>query len=116
MSDMNEEPVDLSALDATADAARWEAFLVAAMMRADATLAARMQTPADLIASWSRPLLLAAAVVVALLVPLEILLEARETRTQQIERLVTLSVDWANGGAAPSGSQLRGVLIQEVRP
>ncbi|HEX6587417.1 MAG TPA: hypothetical protein VF039_00230 [Longimicrobiales bacterium] len=115
MSEIDERPIDLSALDPERDAGRWDALVAATVARADAALAARSRSALDTIAGWSRPLLLAAALLVALLVPAEMLLDARERRAEQVQRLVTISVDWSRGDA-PTGSELARALTPGARP
>ena len=116
MSDIDERPIDLSALDARADAAAWDALVSGTVARAERAIAVRAQSPVYVIASWSRPLLALAALLVALLVPVEMLLEARERRAEQVERLVTLSVGWGSGRVTPSASDLRRALGPEALP
>ncbi len=116
MSDIDERPIDLSALATSADEAAWDAFVGRTVARAERAIALRAESPTYVIASWSRPLLAAAAVMVALLVPVELLLEARERRAEQVERLVTLSVGWGSGRLAPSASDLRRALAPEALP
>ena len=114
MEPNDEVPIDLSAL--AAEEARWEALLRATTARAEHALAQRRLTPIDVIASWRTPLLAAAALVVALLVPVELVLERREARAGQIERLVTLSAEHASADALPTGSQIRQALTERMRP
>lgn len=116
MDSRDEMPIDLSALDAAADARRWEAFVQATIARAERALAEREITPIDVIASWRTPLLAAAALVIALLVPVEMALERREARAGQVERLVGLSADWSADASLPTGSQIRRALTERVRP
>ena len=115
MREMDEKAVDLSQLDPERDARRWDAFVAATVARAEGALAARSRSALDTIASWSRPVLLAAAMLVALLVPAEMLLDARERRAEQVQRLVTISVDWSRGDA-PTGSELARALAPGARP
>ena len=100
-----EPPVDLGALDPMRDELHWRSVINATMARVDVVLAARTRRddPLDLIASWRRPLLAAAAAVVMVLVPVEVALERREARAEPIERLVEISSDWA-GGRRPAGA------------
>ncbi len=108
---MNEqEPLDLSALDPDRDPERWQAFVGATMLRVDAVLAARSADPLSLIASWSRPLMLVCCLVVALLIPVEVILERRERGAEQIETLVRLSTQTALGEELPTGAQLSHTL------
>ena len=115
---MNEhEPprLDLSALGTDRDPARWRDVVDATMARVDAALARRPQDPLTLIASWSRPLLAATAAAVAVLVPLELALEAREARAEQVRRLVALSTEWDSGEPPPSGADFLRALAEESR-
>ena len=100
-----EPPLDLSALDPMRDELRWRRTMGALMARVDVVLAERAHgdDPLDLIASWRRPLLAAAAAVVAVLIPAEIALERRDAGRERLERLVTISERWL-GGPAPVGS------------
>ena len=116
MSDIDERPIDLSALDARADQAAWDALVRQTVARAEQAIATRPQSPTHVIAGWSRPLLAVAAVLVALLVPVEVALEARERRAEQVERLVTLSVGWGSGRMAPSAADLSRALVPETLP
>lgn len=114
---MNEDDrLDLSPLDPMRDPGHWQAVMGATLMRVDAVLFQRRQDPLSLIASWSRPLLVAAATAVALLVPAEIALETREERAEQVRRLVALSTGWQEEGAPPSGSDFLRALAAEGRP
>ena len=114
MTDYRDEvPLDLSALDPERDAERWRALLDATVRRANDAVSVRAETPVQLIASWSRPLLLAAAMLTALLVPVELVLERRETRTEQVRRLAQLS---AARDGAPSGSDIVQALGARVLP
>lgn len=116
---MNEqEPVDLSPLDPSADAARWQRVVEATMLRVDAVLEARerAQDPLTLIASWRRPVLVAAAVALAVLVPVELLLEVREARAEQVEALVTLSSGLVGAELPPSGADFLRALAVESQP
>ena len=104
-ADGPEPPLDLSALDPMRDEPGWRRTMDAVMARVDVVLADRAlgDDPLDLIASWRRPLLAAAATVVAVLVPAEIALERREAGRERLERLVTISERWL-GGPAPAGT------------
>lgn len=113
MSEPNEAPLDLSALDPGADAVRWQAYIDATIARAVTRFDARTESPIELIASWSRPLMLVAALLVALLVPVELLLEVRERRSEQVAGLVTLSAA-SSRGLTPSGSDIARALTPEL--
>lgn len=114
---MNEhDPMDLSALHPMRDPAHWRAVVDATLVRVDAVLSAPPQDPLTLIASWTRSLVIAGAVVIALLVPVEIALETREARAEQVQRLVTLSADWGYGEPPPSGSDFLRALTEGGQP
>jgi hypothetical protein len=66
----------------------------------------RRQDPLSLIAGWRRPLLAAAAAALLVLVPVEVVLERRETRRETVQGLVSVSTAWAQEGRAPSGAEL----------
>lgn len=106
-----EPPVDLSALDPMRDELHWPGVMRATMVRVDEVLARRVRgdDPLDLIASWRRPLLVAAAVAVAVLIPAEIALERREAAQDRVGRLVTVSERWFAGRAPASTEFLRAV-------
>lgn len=116
---MNEnDPVDLSPLGARVDPGRWEAVVASTMARVDAALAERERRhdPLTLIAAWRRPVLLAASVALALLVPLEIALERRETRVEQVAALVALSWSLDRVESQPSGADfLRALAAERAR-
>ena len=108
---MNEQqPLDLSALDPMREPERWQAFVDVTMLRVDAVLAERSGDPLRLIASWSRPLMLACVLVVAVLIPVEVILENRETGAEQIQTLVRLSTQSALGEEVPTGAELSQTL------
>ena len=116
---MNEhDPLDLSPLDPAADPARWQRVVDATLLRVDGALAARerAQDPLTLIASWRRPVLVAAGVAVALLVPVELFLEVREARAEQVEALVTLSAELVQAETPPSGADFLQALAAEPQP
>ena len=116
---MNEhDPVDLSPLGPAGDPARWQRVVDATLLRVDAVLEARRraQDPLTLIASWRRPVLVAAGVAVAILVPVELVLEVREARAEQVEALVTLSAELVRAEAPPSGADFLRALAAESRP
>jgi hypothetical protein len=96
--------VDLSALDPMDDPARWQAVLDSAQRRVGAVLAERSEQARALIviASWRRRLMLAAAIVIAVLVPAELALEAREKEQERVRRLVAVSVLPSDG--TPTGA------------
>jgi hypothetical protein len=104
---MDDERVDLSALDPVRDPGRWQAIMAATMTRVDGVLLNRARPdPLALIAGWRRPLLAMAAATVLLLVPVEVALERRETRQETLRGLVDVSTAWAQEGRAPTGAEL----------
>lgn len=109
------ERLDLSVLDPMRDPDHWYTFVGATRMRVDAVLARRAQDPLSLIASWRRPLLIAAAVAAVLLVPLEFALDAREARAERVQRLVALSTGLDRTQPPPSGADFLRALA-EGRP
>lgn len=114
---MNEhERLDLSALDPMRHPDHWHAFVGATLLRVDAALAGRAPDPLSLIASWTRPLLAAAAAALVLLLPVELALEAREAHAEQVQRLVALSSRWAQGETPPSGADFLRALAEQGRP
>lgn len=116
---MDTDKVDLSALDPTADPGRWESFVEATLARADRVLDARRAAENDafwLIARWRRPLLAAAAVFLAVLVPAEFLLEARESRAEAAHRLATVSITWAERNQGPSGAEILRTIAEGRTP
>ena len=101
---MDERRLDLGALDP--DPLRWSAFVGATLARVDDALLARRQDPLALIAGWRRPLLAAAAALLLVLLPVEVVLERRETRVHTVRGLVAASTAWAQEGRAPTGAEL----------
>ena len=107
--------VDLSALDPMEDPARWQRVLDDVQRRVDAVLAERsgQARPLIVIASWRRRLMLAAAVVIAVLVPAELALEAREEEQERVRRLVAVSVLWDDG--RPTGAEFLRALGERAQ-
>ena len=103
---MDDDRLDLSALDPARDPARWRAVLDTTRARVDDVLLRRRQDPLALIAGWRRPVLAAAAAVLLLLVPVEVMLERREARAETVAGLVAVSTEWAREGRAPTGAEL----------
>ncbi|WP_420126518.1 hypothetical protein [Longimicrobium sp.] len=104
---MDDERVNLSALDPARDPGRWRAVMEATMTRVDGVLLNRARPdPLALIAGWRRPLLAIAAATVLLLVPVEVALERRESHQETLRGLVDVSTVWAQEGRAPSGAEL----------
>lgn len=114
---MNDDRMDLSPLDPMRDPGHWGAVMAATLTRVDAVLAERelASDPLALIASWTRPVLAAAAITIALLIPVELTLEMREAEAERVERLVTLS-SAMNGGATPTGADFLQALAEMGQP
>ena len=115
---MDAERFDFSALDPESDEVRWRALVNGVVERAAAVIEARADRddPTTLIASWRRPILLAAAAAVALLVPVEFLLERREFDLQRAHALATRTVAWATATAGPTAADiLRGMSPEATR-
>ena len=108
--------LDLSALDPARDPEHWERVMAATLIRVDAVLSRRIDDPLTAIAVWKRPLLVAAGVALALLIPIELALELRESRAEQVERLVSLSSRWEDGRTPPSGAEFLRALTAEGTP
>jgi hypothetical protein len=107
--------LDLSALDPTCEPDRWQIVVEGTLLRVNEVLARRAQGPLGLIASWARPLLIAGAVAVAVLVPVEIVLELHEPQAEQVRSLVTLSAGWESGEQPPSGAEFLRALAEKSR-
>ena len=104
---MNEEQrLDLSALDPRADNARWSSFVRSTAERVDLVIARRNVDPLTLIAGWMRSVTTAVIVLIALLVPVELILERQETGREQVDRLVQLSAESIREGGALTATQL----------
>lgn len=103
---MDERRLDLAALDPARDPGRWRAVFDGTLARVDDVLLHRRQDALTLIAGWRRPLLAAAAAAVLMLVPVEVMLERRETRVETVRGLVAASTAWAHEGRAPTGAEL----------
>jgi hypothetical protein len=110
------DPLDLSELDPTLDPGHWKAVVETTLSRVETVLARRPTDPITLIASWHRPLILAASIVIALLIPVEMMLEHRETGVEQVRMLVRLSTQTALGESRPTGAELSRVLGNERLP
>lgn len=114
---MNEhEPLDLSELGTGRDPDHWRAVTDATLRRVDAVLARRARDPLALIASWTRPLLIATAAALALLLPVELALELREARAEQVQRLVALSSGWHSAEPPPTGADFLRALVEGEQP
>ena len=106
---MEYERVDLSALDPERDPARWNALVDATLRRVDQVVEARSamsEDPFSTIAGWRRPLLIAAAASVAILIPIELALEARESRIEAARRMATASLAWVDEARSPTGAEI----------
>jgi hypothetical protein len=111
---MNEpERVDFSALDPERDPEHWRRVTEATLLRIDAVLDRRRDDALSTIAHWSRPLLVAAAATIAVLVPIEIALETRESRAEQVDRLVSLS-SWHQAKRPPSSAEFLRALAERT--
>ena len=108
--------MDLSPLDPMQDPDHWREVVDRTLMRMDVLLARRQRDPLTLIASWSRVLKLAAIIVILLLIPVEFMLEKRESTTEQIELLARFSVASVQADTPPSGAELSRVLIFGGQP
>jgi hypothetical protein len=108
----DDDRFDFSALDPMRDPEHWREVVATTLGRVDAALDRRTADPLATIVGWKRPLLIAAAVAVALLVPVELALELREPRAEQVQRLVSLSIDWG-GDDPPSGAAFLRALAAE---
>lgn len=106
----DDEPLDLSALDALRDPVRWQSVVDATLARLDAVLweRARPDDPFHVIASWRLRLLAAAAAAILVLIPAEIALERREAKVERVKRLVAIS-HWPST-AQPTGADFRRAL------
>ena len=114
------EPVDLSALD-PARRPEWAAR-VEATRRAVAAIVERRavaQGPLDIVGSWARPILAAAAALVVLLGGADALLHgsaaSARARLGEARRLALLSEASIAHGRAPTGAELRGI-VRESQP
>jgi len=106
-----EDPVDLSPLDPLQDPDHWREVVERTHARVDLLLANRQTDPLTLIAGWSRTLTLVAAIAILALIPVELLLEKREARLEQIELLSQLAVASVRGESAPTGAELSRVIL-----
>jgi len=111
-----QEPIDLASLDPMQDAAHWRGIVDATLLRVDEVLAERWKDPFTLIASWRRPLIVAACIALALLVPVEFVLEKRESMIEQVQLLARLSARSALGEGPPTGAELSRALAPDALP
>lgn len=114
------EPVDLSPLD-PARRPEWTARAEATRRAVAATLASRSlrQDPLDVVSGWARPILAAAAVMVALLGGAGALVRGSASsapeRLGEARLLALLSEASVAHGRAPSGAELRTILRSATR-
>ena len=104
---MDDNKLDLSSLSPSPGS--WQSTLDATMSRVDAALRESREfrdDPFVTIAAWSRPLLLAAAAALSIIIPVEIALEMRESRTEAARRLATESISWVVAERSPTGSEI----------
>jgi hypothetical protein len=109
------EPVDLSSLD-PARRPEWARHVEATRRRLTAVLERRAaaEGPLDIVGGWARPILAAAAVLLALLGGADALLHesgsAAQARLGEARRLGLLSEASLAHGRMPTGAELRGIL------
>jgi len=106
---MDTGKLDLSPLDPERDAEHWQATVDRLLERVDTAMEQRSQRQDDalqLIASWRRPLLVAAAIAIVILIPVEIALELNESRDEPVTRLAAMSASWAEADETPSGAEI----------
>ena len=114
------QPVDLSPLD-PARRPEWTARVEATRRVVAARLASRSlrQGPLDVLSGWARPILAAAAVMVALVGGADALLRGPASsgpaRLGEARRLALLSEASVAHGRAPSGAELRSILREPTR-
>ena len=114
------EPVDLSALD-PARRPEWAERVEATRLAVAVTLGSRAlwQGPLDVLSGWARPILAAAAVLVALLGGADALLRGSVSsgpaRLGEARRLALLSEASVAHHRAPSGAELRTILREPAR-
>jgi hypothetical protein len=104
---MDDRRLDLSALGP--EPGEWERVLAATMARVDRALSESGELrddPFDTIAGWSRPLLLAAAAALAIIIPVEIALEVRESNAAAARRLAQESASWVAAARSPTASEI----------
>lgn len=113
-----DDKLDLSALDPERDGARWRAVVDRTRSGVHAALderANRQQDAFGMIASWRRTLLVAAAAVLAVLIPAEITLERREARAESIHRLAVLSAASVRLDRVPTAAEILETIAEENR-
>lgn len=106
---MTDDRVDLSALAPGED---WELAVRRTLRRVEGVLQERQrgEDPLTLLARWRRPLLAAAAAIIAVLVPVEWALERREAGAERVADLVQLSGRAVRGAPSPTGAELLGAV------
>jgi hypothetical protein len=105
-------PVDLSPLDPARDPAHWTALLEGTRARVDAVLAERERRDVlAVVGGWARPILAAAAVLLALLgaALASDRMEPPRIYASDVERLAALSAGLAEGHIA-TGAELSAAL------
>ena len=103
--------MDLTALDPGRDPERWGRRMEATKVLVEAALAGRLAPPGslDIVGTWFRPILAAAAVLAVLLGAAGAVLAGRNTaldRASEARRLAVLSDDSLGRGERPTGAQL----------
>ncbi|HEX2191530.1 MAG TPA: hypothetical protein VHG51_21640 [Longimicrobiaceae bacterium] len=109
---IDDDRIDLSALEPRDVAGRWDAAVQRTLERVEAALLdrARGDDPFALIARWRRAVLAAVAAVVVVLVPVEWALERREAGAERVEGLVRLTAEAVHGRQSPTGAELLGAV------
>ena len=100
------EHVDLSALGMSES--QWQSLYDGTMARIEGNPAfsERRNDPVTVVSGWQRPILAAAAILVAILIPVEFALEMRERNLERIQALAHVSSDVARGLRPPSAAEL----------
>src|SRR5688572_28792368 len=94
----DDDRLDLSILDPMEEPGRWAVMMERTAARVDQVLGRRAIDPLTLIASWMRTVTTVGAVMIAVLIPIELVLERREAGQDQVERLAQLSAESLRGG------------------
>jgi hypothetical protein len=113
--------LDLSPLDPGRDPEHWSDFLAVTRLRVEAAMerVADTRDPVELLAGWLRPVLAAAAVLVALLGSARLLVGGRGAALEhasEARRLAALSDESLGHGLRPSGAQLLVALRSRSAP
>jgi hypothetical protein len=103
--------MDLSPLDPELDPLRWARIVAATRLRVEAALERLAATPGplELVGTWFRPILAAAAVVAALLGAARLMIDGRSEAlagASEARRLAALSDESLGRGVRPTGTQL----------